>query len=403
MSVQVIRAVTRCRVCDSDELSPWLSLGEQPLANALLDSPDADEDSYPLVVLRCRVCGLSQLSCVVPPGILYANYPYISGASPSWHTHCQGMVAIVQEHYPKARRVLDIASNDGTLLTHFTGAGYQVLGVEPAANLTKRYTLPVVESFWSERTATGLTRTHGQYDVIIAQNVLGHVDDVLDFLRGIWVALDRDGIAFIEVPDLFMLLGKTAFDTIYHEHLSYWALTPFVLAAQRAGLRVIHWDALAVHGGSMRLWVKHAGASDLSVVSRLSDERRGGLLEPGKYKQFSARVEVLLRRLREMLETLESQGKVIWGYGCPAKGNVLLNALAANDSPLPEILVEDAETKVGKFAPGTRIPIQVADDLSTPDVLILLPWNVSADLKARAKARGFTGQFLIPIPQPRLE
>lgn len=401
--VPVIKPVTHCRVCGGDELSPWFSLGDQPLANALLDSPDAAEDTYPLVVLRCRVCGLSQLSVVVPPGILYANYPYISGASPSWHVHCQGMVAIVQEHYPNAKRVLDIASNDGTLLDHFADAGYGVLGVDPADNLTSQCKVPTVTAFWGERTARGIVRTHGQYDVVIAQNVLGHVDDVLDFLRGVWEVLDRGGVALIEVPDLFMLLGKTAFDTIYHEHLSYWALTPLVLAAQRAGLRVVHWDALAVHGGSMRVWLKHAGPQDLSVVSRLSDERRGGLLESGKYKQFAARVDVLLRRLQEILETLQAQGKVIWGYGCPAKGNVLLNALDANGSPLPEILVEDAATKVGKFSPGAHIPIQVAEDVSTPDVLMLLPWNVAPTLKERARVRGFTGQFLTPIPQPTLE
>ena len=391
-------------MCGSEDLLLWFTLGTQPLANALLSTPDAPEETYPLTVQRCRNCGLSQLTHVVDPDVLYGDYAYVSGASPSWHVHSQGLVAIVQEHFPDAKFVLDIASNDGTLLTHFEDAGYEVMGIEPATNLAFASPVPVYNGYWGTTAARHITKQQGPADVIIAQNVLGHVDDVHEFLRAIERALALGGVALIEVPDLFMLLGKTAFDTIYHEHLSYWALTPLKLAAEQAGLQLVHWDPIAVHGGSMRVWLKRRGLPDLSVVSRLSDERRGGLFESGKYKQFAARVEVLLRQIDEMLETLHGQGLSIWGYGCPAKGNVLLNALRDRGSILPEVLIEDADTKIGKFAPGTRLPIRNAGGiLSECDVLMLLPWNIADSLKERARARGFTGQFLIPIPQPALE
>lgn len=389
-----------CRACGSRAFATWFTLGDQPLANAFLHERDEYEPRYPLTVQRCTDCGLSQLTHVVDPDLLYRHYTYVSGASKSWHTHCQGLVAVVQEHLPKAKFVVDIASNDGTLLSHFERGGFQVLGIDPAENI--HHSVPTLPAYWNEPTASMVVDDYRHADVIVAQNVLGHVDDAYGFLKGVRAALAPAGVAFIEVPDILSLLAGNAFDTIYHEHLSYWSLGPLQYIADRAGLIVTHVDHLTIHGGSLRVWLRRHGVPDETVQHRLSVEHNAELLTSIPYTQFSQRVDITLKRLRDILETLDSQGNVIWGFGAPAKGNVLLNELHHRGAPLPEVLIDDAPTKQGLFAPGTRIPVIPPADLRAVDVLMVLPWNMEQDIRERATALNFRGRFLTPLPQPRL-
>ena len=400
-----IREVTECRLCGNEALNVWFSLGEQPLANALKQHPDDQEEKYPLAVQRCMCCGLSQLTRVVSPEILYRNYAYVSGASQSWHHHAKDLVAIVQKHYRDAKFILDIASNDGTMLSYFQKVGYRVLGVDPAENLYPA--VPTERAFWVPVVAADVMARHGKADVILAQNVLGHVDDPVDFLRCVRPSLNDGGVVIIEVPNLMNLLAGNAFDTIYHEHLSYWSVTAMNRAAKKAGLEIERMDPLAIHGGSIRYWLKYSWTStpvtSLEVHACMKLERQLGLLERGPYSKFTDRVEIVLRQLTELLETFSREGKTIGAYGAPAKGNVLLNALKANGAPLPRMLIDDALTKQGKYAPGTGIPIVAPEGLGEMDVLMILPWNVETDIKRRAKELGFKGKFLIPLPTPRIE
>lgn len=297
---------------------------------------------------------------------------------------------------PGRKFLLDIGSNDGTLLREASRRGWKVLGVDP----TPVTSLPSVAGLWSAEMARTIMPRHGKADVVTATNVFGHVDDAKDFLEGIAVILKHDGLAIIECPHILPLLEQVAFDTIYHEHLSYWSLCPLELLAESVGLRVVDVQSFPdLHGGTMRYILApadspaHAKAavSELRAVE-LAHFQRG--IAP--YQAFAEQTEAKLRRFRDTLIQADHAGKHIWGYGANAKGAVLLQATGA-DSFRIERIVDDAESKWGLHMPGgSHIPITDAKDLSQPDVLVLLSWNNATELKVKAQARGFAGAFVTP-------
>lgn len=344
----------------------------------------------------CDNCGLSQLDQVVSPKILYDNYPFRAGASQKWREHCVGLVNSVIQ--PGRRFLVDIGSNDGVLLEEANTRGWKVLGVDPSPYGK----LPSLEGLWSERLAGNITRFHGQADVITATNVFGHVDDAKAFLSGVAIALKPDGKAIIECPHIIPLLDDTAFDTVYHEHLTYWSLRPLEVLAEPLGLRIVDVKSFpGLHGGTMR-YVLTPGDNRTKIKTSVTGLRilESALFKQGivPYQEFAQRAQSKIQQFRETLVNLRRSGKRIWGYGANAKGAVILQAACLSEATI-ERVVDDAEPKWGLLMPGSHIPITNAHDLSEPDIIVLLSWNNTEELQAKAKARGFTGSFVTPNPQ----
>lgn len=368
-----------CRACGGGGLREWLDLGEQPLANRLLKDPDEPEPFFPLKVRRCQECGLSQLSHIVAPEMLYDGYLYASGVSEGWKRHEEGLLQALGEPHS----LLDIASNDGTLVKLAIEKGWDALGVEPSP--IGDY--PVIKGFWP----VSLDR---KYDVIVAQNVFGHVDKTLTFLQACEAALAPNGIVVVECPDVLKMLTETQFDTIYHEHLSYWGATALATVAREAKLFLVKVEPVEVHGGSLRYTLsRNVTERDASV--RLRVELEDALFKPQLYRHFNIRLNTRLTRLANELREAEDRGETVWAYGASAKSTVLFNCLRDRGAPLPELIVDDSPLKQNLFSPGVHLPIR-AEDLSQAQVLLLTAWNWAKPMQKRAREAGFQGRFLLP-------
>jgi SAM-dependent methyltransferase len=390
-----VKRRTSCRACGGESLTQYLDLGVQAPANALRPPLSREpEFEAPLSVSWCADCGLSQLDHVVDPKILYADYPFRAGTSQLWRQHCVGLMNAVVEKSHKGF-LLDIGSNDGALLEEAHLRGFKVLGIDPSD--TGNAKIPMLERFWNTDTAKEVTKCFRQADVITATNVFGHVDDAGDFLEGVAIALRPNGIAIIECPHILPLLENVAFDTIYHEHLSYWSLRPLELLAERVGLKVVDVRMFPeLHGGTMRYTLKPGEAKPSPGVAgvRILENAlylRG--LEP--YREFTIKARDKIAALKNTLTAERRAGKRVWGYGANAKGAVFLQAAGLSEVTL-ERVVDDCAAKHGFLMPGTGIPITNANALAEPDILVLLSWNNAKDLQVKAAQRGFAGQFVLP-------
>lgn len=411
-----------CRVCGNTALVPVLDLGEQPFANNLRAPTDRrPEPTAPLSLLWCSDCGLSQLSVVVDPDVLYSGYRFRSGVSRAWHVHCE---EFAKEVYAQGnpRFVIDIAANDGCQLAYIRKHSYsggeaaRVLGVDPSGLVpmlvgTAQHEvpadLPIVQGFWDASIATKIVEQHGTADLIVAQNVVGHVDDVRLFFYLCGYALAEHGRLAVEVPHVADMMRGVAFDTIYHEHVSYWSTKPIQRAAASAGLKLVRVQWLNVHGGSRRFWFAPKNSDtqpDDTVQHSLDLDEKDGLSDPRTYEDFAGRVRSNLCLTQKGLRALEGQGKRVWAYGASAKGTVYLNALKARGNTVwPEVIIDETPDKQGFLSPGVNIPIRpFPESFVGCDVLWLLSWNWATELKARARARGFQGQFLVALPSPTL-
>jgi SAM-dependent methyltransferase len=403
-----VREQTQCRVCNSERLETYLDLGVQPLANAFRKPDDTSpEMTAPLQLARCLDCGLSQLHHVVSPEVLYRNYLYESGHSEGWKQHCAELADEIKELLSICPRnvgplVCDIACNDGVLLRCCHEQGLYGYGVEPARNLSTG-AIPVVREFWTHALAKQMVEFPGKSVIIVAQNVLGHVDDVLDFLRGIATALMPNGMAIIECPHIHPLLTAGAFDTVYHEHLSYWSLGPLMQATQRAGLRVVNVQMFPnLHGGTCRYYLRHAEGYPVAdhyppdviperVQQMLDWEDR--TLTPGSYADFGRVVKHTLERLNWIL--CKEHG--VTAYGASAKSTVLLNALAPAARQRVNFIFDDTPQKQGLLTPGSGIEICAPpEDFSAIDSLLITAPNWATQIKEKVEARGFTGQYILP-------
>jgi SAM-dependent methyltransferase len=413
MSAEMVREHTNCRVCGQILDPPFLDLGMQPLANALR-RPDDDSAEFmaPLEVARCMHCGLAQLTVVVAPELLYTGYRFRSGVSEGWRAHCRDLAWRAGDGHGK--RALDIGANDGAMIQALIDAGWtSVSGVDPAPSPDSTR---IAAGYWSERYAEGLTAI-GLYDLVTAQNVFGHVDDPMDFLRGVKLVLADEGRCAIEVPHFGDLIAHTAFDTIYHEHLSYWSLRPMMRAVHSAGLQIVQVDRLAsMHGGSRRYWLMHGGhAMESSVYHEIDVEYRQHLYADRPLEEFAERVRCTMDNVELMLDT--EYGTAGWrapaapipcmGWGASAKGAVALNAAAARGYDMHVFMtavIDETEAKQGLEMPGVRVPIIAPpEDLSDVDLIWILVWNWAEQVKTKARARGFRGKFLVTAPMVRIE
>jgi len=418
------KKVTSCRVCNSYRLRPYLDLGEVHLCNQLVKSQDDEVDKYPLEVLLCEDCHLSQLSIVVDPEVLYKDYVYHSSVSQTFKDHCYQLALTLKSEWmpgeipegwaqdPKSApgqmpTVLDIASNDGCLLEEFRRAGFAVIGNEPSHNLAEKCReklIPVLEGFWSEKLADSYFSHGNRRHFITATNVFAHVDDLRDFLRGVYRFLASDGVFVVEVPYLGDLIEKTEFDTIYHEHLSYFLLKPLVKVFKDNKFNIFRVERTPIHGGSIRIYAAKYRPVEQSVTDFLEEEETKGFYSFSTYSRFADRVELIRERFRLMLEILLAADKKIVGYGASAKGISLLNYCGISHEAILSI-VDDTPAKQGMLTPGSKIPIVSSEFFQAikPDVIVLLAWNFAQELMDKTKwHKEAGGHYLIPIPDVRV-
>ncbi|MHB9000405.1 MAG: methyltransferase domain-containing protein [Thermoanaerobaculia bacterium] len=399
-----------CRFCGARLTHVFADLGMSPLSNSYLraDQLDEPEPFYPLTARVCAECFLVQLPAVETPEAIFSDYAYFSSYSESWLEHARRYCDEMGRRLGLGAesRVVEIASNDGYLLQFFAAAGIPVLGVEPAANVAlaaRQKGIETLVRFFGVDTAKDLAQGGMRADLIVANNVLAHVPDLNDFVAGMKILLARGGTITVEFPHLMRLMMERQFDTIYHEHFSYFSLITArrVFAAHR--LEIVDVEELATHGGSLRIFARHAedaGRAGERVVALEKVEREYGLEDLATYAAFAERVRELKRALLAFLIRAREEGKRVVAYGAPAKGNTLLNFCGAGTDFI-DYTVDRSPHKQGLFLPGTHIPIFAPDRIreDKPAYVLILPWNLKDEIMAQmADVRSWGGKFVVPIP-----
>jgi len=390
----------------------FVDLGMSPLANSYIKPEQRNrmEPFFPLHVYVCEKCLLVQLEQFSSPDDIFSDYAYFSSFSDSWLAHAKAYVDMIADrfHLSEKSKVVEIASNDGYLLKNFVARGIPVLGVEPAANVAevaKKNGINTKVAFFGEKTALGLTNDAWSADLIIGNNVLAHVPDLNDFVKGLKILLKPTGLITMEFPHLLQLMESNQFDTIYHEHFSYFSFLAVEQVFARHGMKLFDVEELPTHGGSLRIYACHDQDESKSTQSRARDlkakEQRAGFGELKHYLSFSPKVEATKRKLLSFLISAKQEGKRVVGYGAPAKGNTLLNYCGVR-TDLMDYTVDRSPHKQGHFLPGVHIPIYAPEQIrqTRPDYVLILPWNLKDEvIQQMAFIREWGGKFVVPIPE----
>lgn len=402
--------VTSCQSCGGGGLLSELFLGFLPPVNTMapVGSRPAEQASYPAEVLRCPDCGLVQLGLVVDPRIVFPpDYAYTSGTTKILRENFAQLAAEVPEvvKLEPADLVVDIGSNDGTLLSNFHGK-HKTLGVEPTG--AHRHALakgiPTVNEFFTRELAGRLAREHGKARLITAANVFAHIEDVHGVVDGVLELLADDGVFVNESHYLPSLLETLQYDTVYHEHLRYYSLTSLKALLERHGLEPVHAVAIPTHGGSIRTYAARKGTRPVrpSVAVILAAEARA--LSPEAFAAFRERVSLSKMALHALLLGLKREKKRVYAVGAPSRAATLVNYVGLDETVLECVLEVPGSSKVGKYLPGTRIPVVDEKRLfeDPPDAALLLSWHIADELMPKLRAKGYRGAFVVPLPEPRV-
>jgi hypothetical protein len=406
----IIREVSDCRICGGRDLVKYLDLGMMPLANNLADTAAAAiaMPRYPMQVLYCRECSLSQLSIVVDPRELFSKYAYRSSINRAYLEHCREMARSVRDSLglQTGDLVVDIAGNDGALLSVFIDElGVRGVNVDPAENLAviaEAAGVPTITGFWGAEVARQIVSDHGRPKLITATNVFAHVDNVRDFVAAAGECLDENGALMLEFPYGVDFIEHREFDTIYFEHLSYMLLRPVKRLAEDLGLQVFDVQKQAIHGGSIRVFIGNPNTHDIrpSVAKFINTEATDGYHDVSVYENWKDEVNALIDDVVSRILDLKKDGARIAGFAASAKGNTLLNACQLDASTI-DYIVDDTPEKIGKFSPGTGIPVVDRTVLAgdPPDYLLVLAWNFAKEIITTTKEYENTGgSYIVPIP-----
>lgn len=399
-----------CRLCGKELAHDFVDLGMSPLCESFLraDQVDHAEPFFPLHAYVCDDCFLVQLKEYVSPSDIFREYAYFSSYSTSWVEHARRYCAMIKDRLGlgAGSLVVELASNDGYLLQHFLPMGVPVLGIEPAKNIAETAIakgVPTITEFFGVALAKQLVSEGRSADLIAGNNVLAQVPDLNDFVAGMAILLKPEGVVTLEFPHVAKLIDENQFDTIYHEHFSYFSLTTIERMAEKHGLKIIDVEEIPTHGGSLRVYLALDGSHHQvapAVAELLTREKDAGLLDVASYQAFGEKVKRTKRELLQFLIDAKNAGKSICGYGAPGKGNTLLNYCGIGRDFL-EFTVDRNPYKHGRYTPGMHIPILPVDaiDAARPDYILILPWNLEREIVQQMRhVADWGAKFIVPIP-----
>lgn len=401
-----------CRFCNTPLKTTFLDLGVSPLANTYLSAEQLNqmEPFYPLHTYICENCLLVQLEVFESPQNIFGDYAYFSSYSDSWLQHAKRYTEkmIQRFGYSENSLVVEVASNDGYLLQYFIEKNVPVLGIEPAVNVAEyanKNGIPTLVKFFGEALAQQLVAEGTMADLVLGNNVLAHVPEVNDFVEGMKVILKPEGVITMEFPHLMRLMLENQFDTIYHEHFSYFSFTTVEKIFAAHGLVLFDVEELPTHGGSLRIYARHAEDATKPVSEAVRElkarEEALGFTRLETYQSFSEKVKETKRKLLAFLIEAKQQGKTVVGYGAPAKGNTLLN-YAGVRTDFIDYTVDRSPHKQGLYLPGTHIPVYAPEKIreTKPDYVLILPWNLKDEIMTQmAFVRKWGGKFVVPVPE----
>lgn len=404
-------AVESCQVCGSSQLESIIFIDYLPPVNTMppIGSRPKEQPAYPAEVLRCPRCELVQLGLVVDPNILFPpEYPYTSGTTKILRENFAELYREVMATYPIAKEdlVVDIGSNDGTLLGNFHEGGHRVLGIEPtnAGKIAQKKGITTMISFFTKEAAQKAVKKHGKAKIVTAANVFAHIENPSAVVKGIVSMLDKDGIFISESHYWVALLETLQYDTIYHEHLRYYSLTAIKHLLEMHGLEVIRAKRIPTHGGSIRVYSARKGTRkvDASVKQILDHEKQA--LSKESLERFKKGVVDSKLGLLAMLKDIKARGEKVYGVGAPSRSSTLINYVGLNDGILDCVLEIAGSYKIGKYVPGTVVPVvdekKLFDD--PPQYALLFSWHIADELIPKLKSRGYQGKFIVPLPEPRI-
>jgi len=406
---------TGCRFCNANLTKIFVDLGMSPLSNSFLtaDMLKKEEKFYPLQALVCDKCFLVQLPEIESPENIFNNYAYFSSFSDTWLKHSENYVNAMLDRFSfdSNSLVVEIACNDGYLLQYFKKKGIPVLGIEPAANVAKvaeQKGIPTIVKFFSVKTANELLNEKKNADLIAGNNVLAHVPNLNDFVEGMRILLKPNGVITMEFPHLLQLIQKNQFDTIYHEHFSYFSFLTVQRIFSFHKLIIFDVEELSTHGGSLRIFAKHFENDSHNVSNRVSEllekEKKFGLENIKAYTSFSEKVKTTKKKIKEFFNKAKNENKKIVCYGASAKGNTLLNYCGIGTDFI-DYAVDQSPYKQGLYLPGTHIPIKKPDKIheTKPDYVLITPWNLKEEIMGQISyIRDWGGEFVTPIPEVKI-
>jgi len=404
-----------CRFCNANLTKIFVDLGMSPLSNSYVSADKLNEKEvfYPLQVFVCEKCFLVQLSEFESPQNIFNDYAYFSSYSDSWLKHAENYVKMMIKKFQinEENLVIELASNDGYLLQYFKKSGIPILGIEPAANVAKvaeSKGIPTMVKFFGVHTAKELVSKKKQPHLIVGNNVLAHVPNLNDFVKGMKILLNHNGIITMEFPHLLQLIKNNQFDTIYHEHFSYFSLLTVNRIFSSHGLTIFDVEEIPTHGGSLRIYVTHSKNDTFHMSKKVDElidsEKKFGLTNITTYIEFSKKVQEIKKNIREFFINAKKEEEKIFCYGAAAKGNTLLNYCSVGKD-FVDCVVDLSLYKQGLFLPGTHIPIKNPDYIKKikPNYLVILPWNLKEEIMEQMSfIREWGGKFVVLIPEVKI-